>query len=285
MSNKLEIYQYQSISRFAEKSIIPIIYDNAEENKGVLNTGTLGTGTLFKFLNRYFLITAGHVIEQIMKISHEIIGIPINRNGKSEISTLGSSQILLLGDPKIREEYDFGLIEFCDEIYEKLMETYFFLTIDNLQFNIQSGKVFILGYPHSFDKIETKKRLLIGNQFKLESVLTSTDQSSDIPVDMNKHFLIDYPEISRPSSNGDNISINIKGISGCSIWSLNHDYEGLWCAKKSLKVIGIQTGYFKSSKLIKGTRWNHIIKSFRSVDKDIFNMLHHKYENEIQNEK
>jgi len=78
MDEELEEIE-KAISRYVENSITPIIADYEDKKTGERKVGIHGTGTLFKFLDKYFLITAAHVLTATEGYE-ECVGIPVGKN-------------------------------------------------------------------------------------------------------------------------------------------------------------------------------------------------------------
>ena len=136
-----------SISKFAEKSIIPIIACLNDEKTGKLNSGVHGTGTLFKFIDKYFIISAAHVLAPLDKQYENKIGIPLAKN-KTKVRILNNCTISTPSDNEISYKYDYGIVELSTKQGKELEENYSFLNEVHISFKIYDEmNIYISGYP------------------------------------------------------------------------------------------------------------------------------------------
>jgi len=56
------------------------------------------------------------------------------------------------------------------------------------------------------------------------------------------------------------------------MWTDEGCSTDLWSPEKSLKIIGIQTGYMKAE-YIKGTKWTYLAEAFQYYDQNIYKLL------------
>ena len=129
-----------SISRKLLESTIQFFYDNSKEEP----TAT-GSGVLLTLDNRYFMITAAHVIAE-------------NYNGifvilpDVELVLGGTLHFTPIPEGKTREDdkIDFAILELEPTTVGELKKSFTFLTIDDIELNHQATDLpyyFSLGYP------------------------------------------------------------------------------------------------------------------------------------------
>ena len=263
-----------SICKFVEKSIIPIIVCLEDEKTGKYKSGIHGTGTLFKFLDKYFIISAAHVLSPLDKRYENKIGIPIAKN-KPEVITLNNCIISTPFDNEICNKYDYGIIELSTYYGKDLEENYIFLNEDNISFKIYDKmNIYISGYPASWTYFDDNTNILHTVPFKLMS-RRKTPQKNYPEYDQNAHIMVEYNDSYYFGTDIKNKIIaeqDLGGISGCSIWA-DEDYsKEFWCPKNNLKIIGIQTGFMKAE-YIKGTKWIFLAEAFKHYDENIYKLL------------
>jgi len=262
--------QLKAIYDFSIQCTIPIIVEPFE-NK-VRKAGIIGTGTLFKFFDNYYLITAHHVLKDMYAYKKHI-GIPstfIN----SDILTLGTSKYHFPSTKQQQDIYDIGIIQLDPELSSKLK--YRFLTFENIMSFQGKHNAYICGFPQSFSNYSEKNEQIISKPF---CFMTRTLQHSDftnIDRKSKHHIYLKYSNTIFADGTKETISPKVdelKGISGCTIWNYNEDNNGIWTAEKSLKVLGVQFAVNISQRYIIGLSWNIIAQAFSQIDKSISKKL------------
>jgi hypothetical protein len=264
-----------AISKFIEKSTIPIIAYRDDSKTGERTAGIHGTGTLFKFKGKYFLITAAHVSEQIDKQNEKNIGIPIDKS-KPDLFTLQNCMLYTPSEEEIREKCDFGIIGLTNELGESLEKNYNFLNEKNITFNIyEKMPIIITGYVNKHTKFDKEKNILYtSTPFKLMS-RRKIPQKKYNEYDSRIHILAEY---GGTLFLGGDINKRIpaeqklQGISGSSMWTIEEDTSDIWSAEKCVKVIGIQTA-FMEKEYIKGTKWLYMAEALKHIDINIHFLL------------
>jgi hypothetical protein len=264
-----------AISKFVEKSTIPIIAyrDDSETRERI--AGIHGTGTLFKFFERYFLITAAHVLEQIVQRNEKNIGIPIDKN-KPDLITLHNCMIYIPSEEEIREKCDFGIIGLTNELGKNLEQNYNFLNETNISFRIyEKMTIIITGYINKWAKFDKNKNILYTvTPFKLMS-RRKVPQNNYNEYDPKIHILAEYGEtlfLGGDINKRMPAEQELKGISGSSMWTIEDDSSDIWSAEKCVKVIGIQTA-FMEKEYIKGTKWIYMVEAMKHIDINIHSLL------------
>jgi hypothetical protein len=264
-----------AISKFVEKSTIPIIAYLDDSETGERIAGIQGTGTLFKFMEKYFIITAAHVLEQIDQRNEKNIGIPIDKN-KPDLITLQNCMIYIPTEEEIREKCDFGIIGLTNEIGGNLEQNYHFLNEKNITFRIYDKMTIIItGYINKWAKFDKDKNILYtATPFKLMS-RRKVPQNNYSEYDPRIHILAEYGEtlfLGGDINKCISAEQELKGISGSSMWTIENDSSGIWSAEKCVKVIGIQIALMKEE-YIKGTKWIYIAEAMKHIDISIHSLL------------
>lgn len=263
-----------AIIQYVRKSILPIIgyFDNNET--GERRAGIHGTGTLFKFLDKYFLVTAAHVLEPIDELYEKNIGIPVSKK-KPDVITLHDCERYLSNDETMRNKYDFGIIKLSDKLGKELEQNYHFLNEKNVSFkNYNRMKIIISGYPECWTSFDNKESILYSKPFNFMSRRIIPTKTYD-NYDPNAHILAEYTEnyyIEGDVGRYVPAEQELGGISGSSMWTIEDNQLGIWSPEKNLKVIGIQSAIMKNE-YIKGTKWIYMAEAFKCIDDDIYLLL------------
>ncbi len=276
MSDDKRRMKNKAITEYVEKVIIPIIFDYTDNN-GNRTAGTYGTGTLFQFNEKSYLITAGHVIKDIDKIK-EFIGIPLGRVN-AQVYTFGGCRFHYPSDPKIREKYDVGIVELTDDIVQELIKRYCFLSYGNVSKVHYDRDFYISGYPFSYSKLDNQQDRIIGKPFRFMSMPKRPESSDFKYYDPSAHILIKYSDVHYANGIEQNKEVapqKLGGISGCSVWNYIDETEGVWTPEKCLKVIGIQST-MKEENWLKAIKWGYVVSAFKEIDKGIYQKLESIY--------
>jgi len=246
--------------------------DTSETGKRI--AGIHGTGTLFKFMGKYFLISASHVLEQIDQKNEKNIGIPIDKN-KPDLITLLNCKIYTFNKEEIREKCDFGIIGLTNELGESLEQNYIFLNEKNITFKLyEEMTIIITGYINKHTIFDNNNILYIPAPFKLMS-RRKVPEKNYSEYDPRIHILAEYGK-TLFFGGDENKHIpaeqELKGISGSSMWTIEDDSSVIWSAEKCVKVIGIQSA-FMEEEYIKGTKWKYTAEAFKYIDTNIYSLL------------
>lgn len=271
MTTDLILEKNRAIMAYVEKSIIPIICDHTEGERRI--AGTCGTGSLFEFDDKYFLVTASHLFDAVNEVK-EWIGIPVAQKN-SDIYTLNNCVLSRPDTAEEREKYDIAILCLDNSVARKLKRNYNFLTYANVDRMRSNEWFYVSGFPFTFSKLFAATNQVVGIPFRFMSHHKSPSEEDLQWYDPAVHILVEYSDtyyesginpipIASPS--------NLDGISGCSIWNYEDDPKGIWAPQNCLKVVGIQTRVRRGS-YIKGTKWGYVINAFASVDQAIHQKL------------
>jgi hypothetical protein len=271
MTTDLLLEKNRAIMAYVEKSIIPIVCDHTQDGKRT--AGTCGTGSLFEFDGKYFLLTASHLFDAVNEVK-DWIGIPVAQRN-SEIYTLDKCVLSRPDTAQEREKYDIAILRLDDSIAKEMKRSYKFLTYANVDRVRYNEQFYVSGFPFTFSKLFVETNQVVGIPFRFMSRHKSPSQEDYRWFDPAVHILVEYSETYY--ENGINprpvaAPSDLEGISGCSIWNYEDDPKGIWAPETCLKVVGIQTGVRRGS-YIKGTKWGYVINGFASVDQAIYQKL------------
>lgn len=121
----MEREYWRSVKEFCRSCTLPVV---AESTVAV---GLEGTGVLFEINERYYFLTAAHVIEMIEK-APESVGVPGNRLG-TKIYNFGDCETIL-PEKAVREANDVGMVHISNNkpLCSSLSENYQFLDLSNI---------------------------------------------------------------------------------------------------------------------------------------------------------
>jgi hypothetical protein len=233
-----------ALEQFMLRSALPIL---AEVDGDV---HARGTGTLFTMRDRYYLVTADHVLKDI---DGATLSSPMGRTNAT-ILTWGCVSIL---NYKSAPALDVAVVEFnSPEVIAGLSSAYTFLTLD--QVGIPSGGPdhWVVGFPEALSASDHATVNQTPMSFLTKLLPSPPKWARDVvPTDL---FLAMASE--GELDNGARISMpRFQGVSGASIWEISHgDEPGLWTPGKAAKVIGVQTSA-RHGEYIRATRWDAVL--------------------------
>ena len=264
--------------------MLPIVVDYEDKKTGEHKVGVHGTGTLFKFFDKHFLITAAHVLLATEGYDDNI-GIPAGKNSKRALRLYDCTRYCP-ENKELGNIYDIGVIKLSDIIGELLEKSYQFLNEQNIQFKINRNMyIYVAGFPNilgTFDETENTFNSTTWN-FMSKHKIPEREYSE---FDPKAHILVEYRKKYYEGGDEDKLVTaeqDLRGISGCSLWAFEDNQSIVWSAEKCLKVIGIQSGVMEAEYL-KGTKWVYMIDAFKHIDQDIFDLLSECKKKQMENE-
>jgi len=258
----------RAIMAFVEQTIIPIVIDYTDQD-GKRVAGTYATGTLFQFDDKYFMMSASHVFDDIEKIKN-FVGIPVAFEN-AQILSFDKCILSRPDNPVARNLYDIAAVRLDSFIVNELKKHYRFLTYSNVGGIDYTGSFYVSGFPSIFSRFEEKQSRVVGAPFRFMTSATVPTQDDLRLMNPSVHILLQYGEtVYENGINKTGVSApkDLGGISGCSIWNYVEDESGLWTPERVLKVVAIQTSVKKYS-WIKGTKWDSIANAFENIDPQI----------------
>ena len=182
--------QGTAISNYVSKSILPIIVYKEDKETGERRAGSAGTGTLFKFYDKYYIVTAGHVLTAIKNFNGDV-GIPID---KKTIDVPSIKDCILYWPDKedILDKYDIGIIKLSHDTGKKLEKNYNLLNENYIKFTYnKNNDVFISGYPSALEKFDERNDLLSNYRFELQTKY-KIPKDDYKEYDPKAHILVEY---------------------------------------------------------------------------------------------
>jgi len=256
-----------AINEFVLKSTVPFLGVN--EKTGT--TGIVGTGCLFKFEERKFIVTAAHVVNEVTK--HETsIGIPTSQKTK-DVFTLGRCRYATPGDSLVAD-LDLGFFELSEDFQEQFGNNYQFLSYDNLEFQFRNPRMLVSGFPNSYATSPSGKRAIDAKPLLLTSTLLSDQQKLGID-EANEYSIFvqwsnDFTQFTTINENTPH-ERDLGGLSGSPIWQY-YEYDKIWSPQNCLRIVAIQCSV-KSQSWIKGIKIGYLFALFKNYDATIFEKL------------
>lgn len=246
-------------------SLTPLIWESTvpivAEQDGILRQH--GTGTLFRIAQRYFVVTAAHVLEEARE--HDVtLRILEKEPGTKLMQIVGDFQCIR---PKHGKDiFDLAVRELDQEMLEFLAGYRFvnLLDIDTTQ-NVANDLYFVCGFP---TKLAREARVgEPGLRLTRFFALTYPHQGAtdELPnFDSRCHILLDARRKFAVELVGSGPMPDcLEGISGCGIWKTNLLPVGRekW-TPAAARIIAVQTQVYPKAQLIRGTMWSGVATLF-----------------------
>lgn len=216
---------------------------------------SIGSGTCLKIKDRYFIITAGHVISDYSK---KDISILLAGWGKSPLHVTNFLNIGYIDDEA--SGLDIGYLEISKEEAEKLQKEFIEPNVFRTNINhLTNDTVLSCGYPDEIIKREQTE------DFNRYTVRASHFQTMTLPADKwpenfnnGIHILLKYPKMVE-DVDGNSVKIpDAPGISGGGIWAMNAKFDGIWSTGIT-NLIGIHTRWNSKERFLVGVQIQHWI--------------------------
>lgn len=208
---------------------------------------------LLSIEKQYFLLTAGHVIEEN---DPEDLGIMI-----------GNTFFILHGEARYINPYldeksdkiDITVMKIDEQLANSLKQRYKFLSKDKLELdhnlNYDEPKYLIVGFPWRKSKPNPVKKTITSKPLVFAGYLAGDDAYKDLRLEKQTNIILKFRQRKVVDAKTD---LNRKGgspegISGCGIWHIEKliypPNEG-----PSFKLLGIVTSQDKNKKYLQSTR-------------------------------
>jgi len=224
----------------------------------------LGTGSLFQIADCFFVVTAAHVIREASEYDRTV-GI----SGDSSFISVHGDWMSSVSDSE-DDSFDVAVYALPSRAVRRLSH-FRFLRVDDVSFDEQSeaGVFTLFGHPGIWSSPSKED----GETLQLKSleytaIAYQGSVNTLIGYDPRYHLLLDAKAQEVTWDNGTRAEFidrggrnatfprDLKGISGCPVWrtvDLNVPPEN-W-QKLPPKLVGVQTGIYQESQVIRVTRW------------------------------
>lgn len=230
-----------------------------------------GTGSILKFQERLFVLTCKHVVKEeykseqikfLFRDESEQKGTYFKEDIKNaslmELTNIPKTSAVTL--PIVNRFYsddtdDLVLME-IDPAFELFREyNLYHMQLDTENLPEVDTVVCLMGFPRELiRKTSTDGR---GGAFPyfLASRVVEKNVTDD-KYDKDRHFLIEYEHNEK--------SVVINGLSGCGIWThIFPEQQEIWTT--NLRLVGVQTGIYQGSEVLKATRIERVIKRLKEA--------------------
>lgn len=220
----------------------------------------IGSGTCLKIKDRYFIITAGHVISENEEKYKSIL---LAGAGRPPQHVTNFKNIGYVVDEA--NGIDIGYIELSKGESEKLGKIFIEPNVFKSNINhLKEDATLVCGYPGEVIK---RKQTADKNIYTVRAIhfqtITMPPNKWPKRFSIENHILLEYPKMVE-DRNGNSVKIpDAPGISGGGIWALNAKIKGIWSPEVT-NLIGIQSLWNPKKRFLVGIQiqhWTNLINS------------------------
>lgn len=241
---------------------VPIFRETEEK---ALN---FGSGVLVRVEGKPFLLTAGHVLDEVVT-SKDVIGLSTGETGTQGVQLLWEAYATNIPPGTARPHNDFldvGAIRLRQDVAEALADRFASEDLVETRDNELQGNLYlVLGFPGSSKKRKWFKGTAQANSFSYATSLYRLARGTPRGYDPEVEVLVDY-------SKGNNLSPSFHkvmasdpyGMSGCGIWKLfsSEPRRETWDAT-TVRLVGLTHTYSRTLAIIRGTRIGIVLEMVR----------------------
>lgn len=258
---KLSARQQEELKAFilmARRYTVPLI----EEDDST--AAILGTATLFSANSRHYLITAAHVIEELVAAGQtDRIGIPLGLE-KASVCNLGNHYIAYNSNTDV---FDIAIIRLDEpKMVAAVSRNWDFLSPKNVAgIDRDMRKCFVAGYPRSESRTAadwqmSSKFISFPTTFLHETPTEAEGVRVGLDVFLvheERGTALDGSLVDLPA---------LQGVSGASVWAVLPDREaGVWSPESSVRVVAVEVAC-RSGSYIRAKGWALVAKLFEALD-------------------
>jgi Trypsin len=227
----------------------------------------LGTGSPFTVNSQHYLITAAHILEDLIANNQmERVGIRL-RETSAAVANLGRCYIETF---RTSGPFDAAVIRLEQpELIAALLRGWRFLSPNDLSpIRSDTTNCFVAGYPRATTR-RTGWELSAKFHCFVTSLFDEAPQDAD-DVREGLDIFLRHRNIGEELHLGSVAIPNLKGLSGASIWGMIHTTgDWVWSAESKLRIMGIQT-HCRSGSYIRGKSWKLVGQIFKRFDRRAF---------------
>jgi hypothetical protein len=234
-----------------------VIYAPRSE-KETATPGVAGSGVFLTIAEEHFLLTAAHVAEIGTKYGFGLY-VPPGVPGTKLIS-LGDTSVYASESGTAPEDIlDIAAVHLRPETIPALERGHKFVRLQHLDHKdpgTEGVAYVVFGYPQAYMKHSPERKAVATPPLPYQSVLYDGSRGLPPNYDSSKNMLLDFQIDENYANAGEKVSApDPDGISGCGIWRLFSYRRGMssWSSDE-IRLIGIEHGWWKSYKVLKGTR-------------------------------
>lgn len=235
----LEMKMYKTVQEEAAKTI----YQSTCHFLTIDNTGNPkphASGVFAKIENNFFLLTAGHVIDNCEDDIYIGIkqGEPLLKLGGEWVKNVPESE-------RENDKIDAAVLMLNDKTIEKVRENYHFIGLNNIEINHAERKLPMyvsLGFPSSKSKYNPYKNELKSVPFQYVTMCADDSIYKEQGCAKNENLIVHYDKnnVLNYSSGKKTIGPDPYGISGSGLWYIP-ETEVLKTSNIDKKLVAIMT--------------------------------------------
>ena len=217
MNHDIPLKMYRTIQAEAAKTI----YQSTCHFLTIDNTGNPkphASGVFAKIENKYFLLTAGHVIDDCVNDIYIVI-----KQGESLLKLGGEWTINKPETTREKDKIDVAILKLDNETIDKIDEAYRFIELDSIETNHSAKKLpmyLSLGFPASMSKYNSYKKELKSTPFPYITMCADDSVYKNLGCDPKVNLIAHYDKknVLDYKSNKKKIGPDPFGISGSGLW-------------------------------------------------------------------
>jgi hypothetical protein len=254
----------QAMTRYLDERGVALLHWPTGEPKP---NGTIqGSGTCVRIGERYLIATASHVVRdhQEARIAPTDIFIVTDREKRMASERVPIKGIGSRGGGQF-DDVDVGWLELEPAVATKLARDW--VTIEQFRLRVAelpSDMTFVYGCPAELideDRMNERFHIHVRPFGYASGTLDGTERPNrgTLAHDLFVYYSLDG---NRSTDGVPAMAPHPHGLSGCAIWALDANREGLWTPQNA-KLIGIEHSWLKKENWIRGTQIQHWLELVR----------------------
>ena len=247
--------KWAACREFAKRCTVPIVA------RGLQKWGVHGTGTFFEIDGISFLVTAAHVLKELLSEDDIPCGVPLGNAGESEILDFSGCQVLQ-PDQSLPINTDAAVVILPNDQVQDLKRQWTFLSVRNVG-KVPEGPTdfIVVGFPTELNSISLDASVLEG---ELLSLLTTTFKGEPegwtVPPNDDLDLFLEHKDTMVLEDGSICRTPEIHGMSGASVWAILPEDQGsgLWIPENAMKVVGVQ-GSVSTGSWMRAASWAVVV--------------------------
>ena len=241
MSNNIpwQIKLYRNVQAIAAKTIYPSTCHFLKIDDGG-NPKPHASGVFMKFENNYFLLTAGHVVDDCEEDIYIGIkqGEPLLRLGGKLVKNVPETE-------REKDKTDAAVMKLDECTIDKIGNAYQFVDFCDIGINHHSKKLpmyLSLGFPASWSKFNSYKNELVSKPFQYITMSADDSVYEKLGCNPNVNLIVHYDKtnVVNYASGEKKTGPDPYGISGSGLWYIP-ETEALKTSDINKKLVAIMT--------------------------------------------
>lgn len=229
------------------------------ERKGHLKAENFGSGVLAKIQGKPFLLTAGHVLDDVLQYTEVALsGLePGSKGVRLLYEAYATNWPPGTERPDDEDFVDIAAFRLCEEIAKALSER--FMPEELFELNdaeLIGNQYLIYGFPANIRRGKFFNRTARAKAYPYLTSLYRLERGEPKDYDRTAEVLVDY---SRKETLSEDFHLQTaphpQGMSGCGIWRMySADHQGESWDGSAMRLVGLSHTYCEKLKVIRGTR-------------------------------